>query len=195
MTMNIICVIIILTSGSGIFFNQNRAFSKCRKQYTASLMSTEQSPFILEDIMTDEQREKHRMYMRKWNNTSRAIEYRKKWREENKEKERKTKHLWKINNRERVFFTNKKNKYGISKEYCIFLFKKANNKCEICGEGKIITLDHNHDTGDIRGILCSPCNLKIGMIQKPFSENQLKYLRYYGMCNKEYRNYSRWHLS
>lgn len=42
--------------------------------------------------------------------------------------------------------------------------------CEICGataeDGATIVLDHDHDTGMVRGILCQSCNSKLGHIER-----------------------------
>jgi len=61
-----------------------------------------------------------------------------------------------------------KRKYGITlKEYHIFL-DNQNNKCAICeateagGMGSF-HLDHCHNTGEIRGILCQKCNMMLGL--------------------------------
>lgn len=34
--------------------------------------------------------------------------------------------------------------------------------CEICGSTKDLCYDHNHDTGDFRGVLCNHCNRSLG---------------------------------
>ena len=62
------------------------------------------------------------------------------------------------------------NKYGISViDYCIIL---ANQKgtCAACGitvddYGRRFAVDHDHDTGDVRGLLCAGCNLRLGFIE------------------------------
>lgn len=45
---------------------------------------------------------------------------------------------------------------------------EAGGRCEICGTtdpGKRgWMIDHCHDTGAVRGVLCSPCNVGIGML-------------------------------
>lgn len=41
------------------------------------------------------------------------------------------------------------------------------NKCAICDkppkDGKRLFIDHNHLTGDVRGLLCVECNTGLGM--------------------------------
>lgn len=51
-----------------------------------------------------------------------------------------------------------------------FLESVQGNQCAICGKlplNKRLAVDHDHETGLIRGLLCSPCN---GMLDK-FAEN------------------------
>lgn len=51
--------------------------------------------------------------------------------------------------------------FDISPEVYQVLLSFQNGKCAICGlipEGKRLAVDHNHDTGKIRGLLCSRCN-------------------------------------
>lgn len=35
--------------------------------------------------------------------------------------------------------------------------------CEVCGSSEKLCIDHNHTTGQIRGILCSGCNSALGL--------------------------------
>lgn len=53
---------------------------------------------------------------------------------------------------------------------------KQNNCCKICGEEMIKPqVDHNHQTGEFRGILCIPCNAGLG-IYELHRENFERYL-------------------
>ena len=37
--------------------------------------------------------------------------------------------------------------------------------CEICGVNKATAWDHDHATGKIRGQLCGPCNIALGLLE------------------------------
>lgn len=66
--------------------------------------------------------------------------------------------------------------YGITREDYDLLFEKQNGLCAICKEpetkivkwsGRLLPLsvDHDHVTGKIRGLLCNRCNRVLGMIK------------------------------
>ena len=83
----------------------------------------------------------------------------KKWREANKEKllsEARDKNL--------------KNLYGISEKDWEELFDSQGRVCAICSgdkhHGRNWHTDHDHLTGQIRGILCSWCNTALGKFQE-----------------------------
>lgn len=53
--------------------------------------------------------------------------------------------------------------YGITLDQYNSLLKEQGGGCAICGktpeaEGKSLAVDHNHETREIRGVLCSYCN-------------------------------------
>lgn len=56
--------------------------------------------------------------------------------------------------------------YGISPSQYLELNKKQSGKCAICGttlEDDYLHVDHNAETGEIRGLLCANCNRGLGM--------------------------------
>ena len=62
-----------------------------------------------------------------------------------------------------------KKQYGITVEEYDEMLARAENKCEICGVHqkdlkKKLVIDHCHDTGKLRGMLCHACNLAIGKL-------------------------------
>jgi hypothetical protein len=57
-------------------------------------------------------------------------------------------------------------KYGITLEDFTELYSKQNGCCAIC-KNKLTKphVDHNHETGKVRGLLCKPCNQGIGFLR------------------------------
>jgi ribosomal protein L34E len=62
-----------------------------------------------------------------------------------------------------------KSRYGISVEQYNKMLESQDNKCAICGDecptGRSLAVDHDHDTGRVRGLLCSRCNIGIGQLK------------------------------
>jgi len=53
-----------------------------------------------------------------------------------------------------------------------------NNKCAICEiEGKVLHVDHDHNTGRVRSLLCGNCNTALGLIKE--SANIAEKLKFY----------------
>lgn len=66
-------------------------------------------------------------------------------------------------NRWRCSSKNKKRKsrhHGLTGEQAESL--KDGASCEICGSSESLKVDHDHGTGQIRGVLCHHCNVAIG---------------------------------
>jgi hypothetical protein len=78
--------------------------------------------------------------------------------------------------------------YGLSLADYQKLLDKQNNCCAICGKGessisrfgtpKRLTVDHNHVTGQVRGLLCENCNRGIGYLKENIQnfEKAIEYL-------------------
>lgn len=44
------------------------------------------------------------------------------------------------------------------------LLVRSEGRCQLCRrEADKLVVDHNHDTGRVRGILCSSCNVGMGL--------------------------------
>ncbi len=114
--------------------------------------------------------EEHRAYMRWWRNLNR--------------KEYNAKRLeWANGHRERRRLQSRRShlmkRFGITIEDYERLSAKQGHKCIICEKPMAeltdttnrlrpnMSIDHNHKTGEISGILCNNCNVALGL----FSEN------------------------
>lgn len=53
-------------------------------------------------------------------------------------------------------------RYGLSKEAYEALLKNSNNVCAICKSEAILLVDHDHNNGKVRGMLCRKCNSGLG---------------------------------
>lgn len=75
-------------------------------------------------------------------------------------------------------------KYGITLEEYNLLLEKQGGKCAICGitreecnDKRALPVDHDHETGEVRGILCHSCNRAIGLFKD--SPKNLRQAAYY----------------
>ena len=59
-----------------------------------------------------------------------------------------------------------KRKYGITLKDYSEMLEEQSGSCAICGtpepENKKFDVDHDHQTGDVRGLLCTSCNRMLG---------------------------------
>lgn len=62
---------------------------------------------------------------------------------------------------------NLNKRYGITLDQWNSLFEQQKGKCAVCGRSQSelnckFHLDHDHNTGKIRGLLCTSCNIALG---------------------------------
>jgi hypothetical protein len=97
----------------------------------------------------------------------------KRWRVENPEKVRDYHRKWREKNPDTLHDYHLRRAYGITlAEYHVRLAAQGGG-CAICGETdpakhrgrRYFHVDHDHDSGVIRGILCGQCNTAIGMLK------------------------------
>lgn len=75
---------------------------------------------------------------------------------------------------------------NITYEEYIDKYNTAKGCCEICGKQfDVLCVDHNHQTNEIRGLLCTLCNLAIENFDESVKNmnNAIKYLKKYGGRN------------
>lgn len=68
-------------------------------------------------------------------------------------------------------------KYGLSGKETQKL--KEIKQCQICASNDTLSIDHDHSTGKIRGVLCRRCNTSLGSFQdsEELLQNAINYLR------------------
>ena len=74
--------------------------------------------------------------------------------------------------------------YGISYQEYLIMLEAQGGCCAICGTNdtgkrKAFAVDHCHETGNVRGLLCSNCNTGIGNLRDDIGllERAIEYLR------------------
>lgn len=72
-------------------------------------------------------------------------------------------------------------RFGITEGDYIRIFTRQLGRCAICGQpepkGQWLSVDHNHVTGQVRGLLCDACNTAMGLLKED-SQRLISMLRY-----------------
>lgn len=135
-------------------------------------------------------------YRKQWvkDNPDKVKAARKRWLEKNKQKELKRNQEYHSENRAKMRPRKRseylERTYGITQEVFNEKLKEQDFKCAICkGEDpksrknmNNFSVDHDHTTGSVRGLLCTPCNLGIGNLQDSLKvlESAILYLKKHG---------------
>jgi hypothetical protein len=88
------------------------------------------------------------------------------WAERNREQSNNIKQAYKRRDKERNRLANKRSRvkvaYGLTLDEYESLMK---NPCQICGlRTERMHLDHCHQSGQVRGVLCRNCNVALGLM-------------------------------
>lgn len=71
-----------------------------------------------------------------------------------------------LTKRERATNARLRRDYGISLADYEAMLVAQDDRCAICGDsGRRLSVDHDHETGVVRGLLCPNCNLGLGHFQ------------------------------
>jgi Recombination endonuclease VII len=79
-------------------------------------------------------------------------------------------------------------RYGATEDWYATQLLIQNNNCEICElklvPGRQTHIDHNHLTGNVRGLLCNHCNYLIGNAKEDINilYKAISYLERYNTC-------------
>lgn len=97
--------------------------------------------------------------------------------QKNKDKYLSNMRVWKINNP----LYKSQSKFNLDKDTYFSLFAAQNGCCKICGNesnNKSLAIDHDHDTGKVRGLLCLNCNVGLGHFKDSIEllEEAMRYL-------------------
>ena len=142
-------------------------------------------------------KEKINKYKIQWakNNKEKVKESKSRYRKNNIEKIKKYKIQWDILNIGKIkkynktnFFKKKnrdvKRKYGITIDQYRDMLSQQLSGCSICNKtiietGKLLGIDHDHETKKIRGLLCDKCNRGLGFFNDDIEllTKAIKYLK------------------
>lgn len=106
-------------------------------------------------------------------------ERQKKWRADHPEKVREYSRRYLKKNKDRLAELRKENpktpdftrasmlkyRYGLTVDQYEKMVEDQDGRCKICTRESKLFVDHCHETGKIRGLLCNPCNAGMGYLQ------------------------------
>ena len=98
------------------------------------------------------------------------------WRRNNPDKVRAVRQRatkkWQAANRDKMRCAHLRRTYNMTLDDYKHMLADQNGCCAICGSSSpnngdvtVFAVDHDHATGNVRGLLCNPCNRGIGYLQ------------------------------
>ena len=93
---------------------------------------------------------------------------------------------------DRPYLRQVKYRYKLSSTDYYALFELQGGRCAICHVtpeemGERLAVDHSHATGDVRGLLCRPCNKALGSHELRGTSAWSSYLSWPPMKELQYR--------
>ena len=122
---------------------------------------------------------------RKWatNNKTRVRQLSRDWYLRNKERALTEHRKYYRRNRKRFLETTRRRRllvrYGLTPEQVTAQQQKQRGKCTTCRRTRPLHIDHRHDTGSFRSLLCGSCNRALGLVREDIDvlKRMIRYLR------------------
>lgn len=118
--------------------------------------------------------ETNRNWMR--NHSDKYRKYQKEYYRKNREFLLSKSKKWRQENKDKAKDCDLRKSYGIGKDDYDRMYKQQQGLCAICGlpekaihpqskKKQPLSVDHNHNSGKVRGLLCSVCNRALGFLR------------------------------
>jgi len=135
-------------------------------------------------------KECNRKACQKYMQTEKGKVIRKKYQQSEKGKQTQKRYAATINGQRKRHNNSLKSNYNFTLKEYDKLFQQQNGKCAICRKPetasnqygiRVLSVDHNHRTGKVRGLLCDRCNRMLGFARENGTvlEKAIKYLQYH----------------
>tara|TARA_Y100000310_G_scaffold212376_1_gene213219 strand:- start:4858 stop:5337 length:480 start_codon:yes stop_codon:yes gene_type:complete len=112
---------------------------------------------------------------------------RKEWQRKNKESSNAKSYEWRKKNPEKWKTIQKRSqdknrrrwRYGLERERYNAMMEDQDGKCAICNHEADLVVDHDHDTSEVRALLCDHCNRGLGYFRHDprFLDHAAHYIR------------------
>lgn len=114
-------------------------------------------------------------------NREKILERNRRWRERNKERHLASAREYHQTNREKILqqkrdrlranteavnARRRDKKFGLPAGKYEAMLAAQKGCCDICGKRGRLVVDHDHQTQEVRALLCSPCNTAIGLLKE-----------------------------
>ncbi len=149
-------------------------FNKCSKSKDGARGRCKKCRSIKDINRYNKAGSKSYAYAKKYRNSNKDKKavYNRKYKEANKDKILNEAKRWRENNVNKISSSrrkcNYKRRYNTTIEEYDRMFEEQDGVCYICGEpslAKRLAVDHNHETGKVRGLLCARCNIWLGIFE------------------------------
>lgn len=114
--------------------------------------------------------QRHRDNQKRYREENReyVLQKKREWYMNNKERHRRRDEDWKKRNPEKVWESTLRAAYGLNLSDWQAMFEAQGGVCAICRRtckaNRRLSVDHCHDSGKVRGLLCQLCNSAIGKL-------------------------------